>query len=425
VDFKGAKRFLESLIDYEKKPGYPRSLEGFREFLAEFDNPHEKLPPTILIVGTKGKGSTAAFLTAGLMSKGFKVGTYTSPHLVDIRERITINFEKIPEEKFAALVQRIAPALGNRRGIRTFFESLTLMAFLHFLDEKVDYVILEAGLGGRLDATNVVDQSATVITPIDYDHTEILGNTLMEIAREKSAVIKSGNPVFSAPQEPEVSEVIKKRAGKFDAPLYFLNGSARIWGDKVSLTGSEYSFAFKGSERKLMVPLLGRYQIYNSALAALALEGVGLDGFDFESTVLRGRLEVLTENPFVVVDGAHNPFSMRVAFDSLEELFPFEKLFLVLGISSNKDLRRIMDVVDSRACALIATRARNPRAMDPWLIAETAEDYRISKIRVSSEPEKALEIALKMASPRDLVFVTGSFYLAGDILKYWESRQAS
>jgi dihydrofolate synthase/folylpolyglutamate synthase len=416
VDFREAQDFLYSLIDYEKKPGLPHDLEGFKRFLKEIGSPQDELNEVIHIVGTKGKGSCGAHLVAALSSLGKRVGLFTSPHLVDIRERITINFNKIPEDRFADYVERLSSYAKGKKGIRTVFEILTATALLYFRDEKVDVAVFEAGLGGRLDATNVFKDKVTVITPISFDHTNILGKTLNSIAREKAAVIPEGGKVFTSEQEPEVMEVIKGITRERNAHLFILREQVSYRVEKVSLEGTEVSVNFKNNQHKFYTPLLGRFQAQNLALASSCLLEMGYSPFSFDKVSLRGRLEILRESPYLVVDGAHNPYAMRSLIDSVEEIFPYRNLIVVFGASKDKDIPRLIEIIAPAVDILIITRALNPRACTPWEIVEEAKEERISKIKVVEHPVKAVELALKMADNGDMILVTGSFYLVGDVL---------
>lgn len=417
MNFKEAQDFLYSLIDYEKKPGLPHDLEGFKKFLKEIGSPQEELREVIHIVGTKGKGSCGAHLTAGLTSVGKKVGLFTSPHLIDIRERITINFEKIPEEKFADYVERLSFYAKGKRGIRTVFEILTATALLYFRDEKVDVAIFEAGVGGRLDATNVFEDKVTIITPISFDHTNILGNSLQSIAKEKAAVINEGGKVFTSEQEIEVFDVIKSFIRDRNAELIVLREQVPYRVDKVDLKGTETTVKFLNNSHSFFTPLLGRFQAQNVALAAACLWGTGYSSFSFDGVSLRGRLEVLSESPYLALDGAHNPYAMRFLIDSVEEIFPYKNLIVVFGASKDKDISRMIEILAPAVDVLIITRSLNPRACSPWDIAEYAREERISKLKVVEHPQKAIQLALNMADNEDMVLVTGSFYLVGDILK--------
>lgn len=422
MDFKEAQDFLYSLIDYEKKKTYVESLDPFREFLQRIGNPHHYLKNPILIVGTKGKGSTSHFISYGLNSLGYKVGLYTSPHLTDMRERIKINGEKIPEDRFTYYISKLKPFIEKKRGMRTVFETLTSMAFLYFLDEDVDFCVLEAGLGGRLDATNVVNQILTVITPISFDHTHILGKKIYQIAREKSAVIKNQNPTVSAPQHLYAMEVIKNAAKKQKSPLYVLGKDAKFEIKRLSL--NEIEIYYRGIQIKKVFKsfLTGKFQAKNMALAALALEVLGLKEFNFQETKIEGRFEILMKRPLLIVDGAHNTLSIKSSLDSMKKIAG-EYFSLIFGINKDKEVKKIVKlIIASNPSYVYLTKADTPRAMSPEELELIFLNFGFSKVKSFSQPFEALKAAL---SREDKILVTGSFYLAGEIKSLSEKIIAS
>ncbi|HID11983.1 MAG TPA: bifunctional folylpolyglutamate synthase/dihydrofolate synthase, partial [Candidatus Latescibacteria bacterium] len=363
MTYREAEAFLFSLIDFEKRKGFVRSLEPFRAFLEELGNPHRKLPPSILVVGTKGKGSTVVHLVRGLMDQGFRVGSFSSPHLVRGTERIRINESEIPPERFAGYVARMKPVLHGRRGYRTVFEALTAMAFLYFVEEGVDWAVFEAGLGGRLDATNVVDQRCTVITRIGFDHTDILGDTMAQIAREKAAVIKSAQPVISTPQDPEALAVIERRAEEKGAPLTVLGRDVPFALLSADLRGSRS----RVGDAVVETTLPGLFQAENAAVAHLALSALGYPVRSFRDLSLEGRFEVVQKEPLaLVLDGAHNPTAARALVRSIQALFPDRKqVHIVFGVSRGKDIRGILKALQELSPRFYFTRAQVIRAEKP------------------------------------------------------------
>jgi len=419
MEFKEAVSFLYSLIDYEKKKGYVESLDPFREFLSQFDNPHLKIKKPILIVGTKGKGSTAHLIATGLNSLGFKVGLYTSPHLVDIRERIKINGLKIPEEKFAYYMDLIRPYLEGKRGIRTVFETLTLMAFLYFLEENVDYAVLEAGLGGRLDATNVVNQILTVITNVSYDHMEILGNKLTQIAWEKGMVIKNKSPVACSSQHPSVYKVLSKIAQEHKAPFYPLPRNARFRVLDDSLDHLTISYKGLYDEKIFTIPQGGNFQAKNIALSALALEVLGFQNFSFENFKIEGRFEILSQRPLVIIDGAHNVASVRALLQAVKRTVGKDITF-VFGINADKEVKKVVKEISKfNPKNIILTRSQSPRAEKPESLAELFKKYGKKEVFVEGNAVEALKKALLLG---DKILVFGSFYLAGEIKEFYNSH---
>jgi len=414
MEFNEAVQFLYSLIDYEKKKGYVESLEPFLDFLKEFDNPHLRVPQPILIVGTKGKGSTAHLVAGGLKSLGFKVGLFTSPHLVDIRERIKINGIKIPEKTFAKYVEIIKPHLVGKRGFKTVFETLTSMAFLYFTDEKVDYAVLEAGLGGRLDATNVVNQILTIITNISYDHMDILGHKITQIAKEKAAVIKNPNPVVVASQHPAVYKVITEFSEKHNAKLYLLNQEAKykLIEAKLDKTVIKYKGLFK--EKILTLNQGGTFQAKNMALSALALEVLGFNNFSFEKVKIEGRFEVISENPLIIIDGSHNFDSVRKFLNSTLKIVGKDCVF-IFGINRDKEYEKIVrEIIRVDPAYVIVTNSQSPRALKSEELLEVflKNGIQREKIESAKSAQQALEIAMKRGKT---ILVFGSFYLSGEV----------
>ncbi len=412
MEYSQALTFLFSLIDYEKKKGYVETLDEYKKFLENFGNPHLKLKNPVLIVGTKGKGSTAHLIAGGLQSMGFKVGLYTSPHLIDIRERIKINGEKIPEERFAEYISRIKPFIEGKRGFRTVFETLTLIAFLYFLEENVDFAVLEAGLGGRLDATNVVNQRLTVISNISYDHMEILGNTLTKIAREKAMVIKNSNPVVVASQHPQVYKVIEKIAQQYGAQIFYLTRNTRYRVKNFKI--EELIVEYQGIGKKHIFHLNqgGIFQAKNVALSALALEVLGLDNFNFENVRIEGRFEVLSRSPLLIIDGAHNMDSVKKLLHSVNKLLGKDVTF-IFGINADKEVTKIVSkIAHFNPAKVIITKSQSPRAEIPDKIQKIFQEFGYYNTLLSDSSKSALEMALKIS---DRILVFGSFYLAGEI----------
>uniref|UniRef100_A0A7V3ZZG4 tetrahydrofolate synthase n=1 Tax=candidate division WOR-3 bacterium TaxID=2052148 RepID=A0A7V3ZZG4_UNCW3 len=414
MEFNEAVEFLYSLIDYEKRKGYVESLEPYLNFLKEFDNPHLKVPRPILIVGTKGKGSTAHLVAGGLQSLGFKVGLFTSPHLVDIRERIKINNKKIPERAFTKYIELIKPHIEGKRGFKTVFETLTLMAFLYFIDEKVDYAVFEAGLGGRLDATNVLSQILTIITNISYDHMDILGPKLTDIAREKAAVIKNSNPVVVARQHPSVYQVIKKACEKTKAKMYLLSEYAKYKLVEAKLNRTLIKYKGLSGEKLLLLNQGGIFQAKNMALSALALEVLGFENFNFEGIKIEGRFEVISENPLIIIDGSHNYDSVKNFLNSTLKIIGNDCVF-VFGINRDKEYEKIIkEIVKVNPSFIIVTHSQSPRALssDELLQFFLKNGMPKEKIKSAENVQKAIEIARKKGNK---VLAFGSFYLAGEI----------
>ncbi len=386
ADFERAISWLNSLVNYERKGGYTKDLSRFRALLDSLGNPQEAPALKILIVGTNGKGTAAWHLAWALGA-----GLYTSPHLVDLRERISVAGRVIPKAALTKELLRIKPLVGARRGFATFFEVLTASAFSYFAGEGLEAWVLEAGLGGRLDATNAVHQDITVITKISLDHTHILGNTLREIAREKAAVVKGGD-VITLPQEPEVMDEIEAAVRE---------GGARLWvvEPKVLEAGPEGTM-FQLEGREFWTPVPGVHQAVNAALAVKALEILGFEEVDFSGLEVPGRLQRLRN---FVLDGAHNPNSLAHSLREAKRLFGVKKV--IFGVSRDKDISRMAELL--RGFEVILTRANTPRAAEPMVLAK-----HFPEAGITSSVEEALELARE-----EPTLITGSFYVVGEALR--------
>jgi dihydrofolate synthase/folylpolyglutamate synthase len=434
-----ALQYLYSLTDYERmrKPrDAATSIFGLGRMEALLDHlghPERRLR-IVHVAGTKGKGSTAAMAAAILQHAGARVGLYTSPHVESVRERIMVNGEWIPEARIAALLNRLYPYLEASRTsgdkyMPTFFETFTVAAFLHFLDERTDYAVLEVGLGGRLDATNVVLPLVCGITPVSFDHTDKLGDTLAQIAAEKAGILKPRVPVVVAPQEPEALDVIRRRAAEFDCPCLLV-------GRDVTLSGENDHLAVTTPRRTydaLRVPLAGEHQQVNAAVAiALAEEAAAATDRPLSPDAVRAglaavrwraRIETVGQHPTLVVDAAHNVASIRALLDTLETSFTYRRLLFVLGIAADKDVDGILSELAPKASFIVFTRASSPRACAPEELVERWQRLSPIEALACEPPEDALTLARRRAQPDDLLCVTGSFYLAGDILAALGGKQ--
>lgn len=384
--------------------------------LSRLNSPHEKYQ-TILVGGTNGKGSISSMIAAILCESGFKVGLYTSPHLIDVRERIKVNGEMITSEDMIRYILDVKKELRNDE--LTYFEFLTAIAFLHFLRAKVDIAVLEVGMGGRLDATNVVKPLVSVISNISYDHQMYLGDSLDAIAREKAGIIKFGSICVIGAKQKEVIDVIEGICLERKTVLYRLGREIKI---RVYRNGT---FDYRGivnNYKKLACPLKGRHQSENAALAIAAVELIRGQGFAVEENAIRkgienvkweGRLEVLRQEPLIIADGAHNPGGIIALCRSLRREFDYNKLVFIFGVLNDKNysamLRRIALLADS----LIVTKPKTERAVPLDELSSCAKRY-ISKVEIAENISEALEMALSKARRDDLICVTGSLYLVGE-----------
>lgn len=413
--YQGSIEYLFGL----QKHGIKFGLNSTSSILSRVGNPHQKLR-CIHIAGTNGKGSTAAMLSSMLREHGLKVGLYTSPHLVRFTERFRVDDREVGPSRILEVFETIRAGLDDREP-PTFFEVVTAMGFLYFAQEQVDWAVVETGMGGRLDATNVVHPRLCIITNVSFDHQEYLGVTLAAIAREKAGIIKKGVPVVSGVSQPLVKGILKAACFKMDAPLYLLRKDFR-----VRRAGDEF-FLYQGLKRRwnsLRVNLSGTHQCQNAGLALAALEvlekseAVSIDP-DAVERGLAGvswpaRLEVLKRDPMVVLDGAHNPHGAESLREALKSCFSYRKLHLVLGIMADKDIRGMLKTLLPMAETAIFTQPRYARAASPEILKRLARSF-LSRHYVIPDAASAIQQAEHLAEPGDLICITGSLYFAGEV----------
>ena len=430
MDYRQSLGYILSFTDYERLPGYLYRADNFdlrrmSSLLDMLGSPH-LLPRSIQVAGTKGNGSTAAMIASALTASGGRTGLYTSPHLHTFRERIAIDGRPISEEQFAALASRVRPAVErvNRQrgyGELTTFEILTALAFLFFAAQEADFQVLEVGLGGRLDATNVAQPELCVITSISLDHAEVLGDSVGLIAGEKAGIIKPGAVVVSAPQPAEAEVVIAEACRRQDASLVLVGRDVTWEALESGLTGQAFEVSGRLGAYRLSIPLLGRHQLENAATATAALEVLGI-GPDHIARALAGvrwpgRLEVLRTAPLLLVDGAHNADSARRLRQTIEESITYRRLILVIGASADKDIAGMLGELAPIADIAIATRSRHPRALEPHLLLAELENRGIAA-EAAGSVSAAIERALELAAPTDLVCASGSLFVAAEAIEH-------
>lgn len=433
MDYPRAKKFLDGLVNYEQFPKavYDFDLDGFQEFLKTIGSPEKKLKSVILVAGTKGKGSTCALLESALRTAGYKTGLYSSPHLVSIRERISISGRDIGKKTFARLVATVAPAVKNFPGRPiTYFEVLTAVAFLAFVEAETDYTVLEVGLGGRLDATNVTKPVVSVITRIGLDHTEILGDTLEKIAREKAGIIRDLVPVIAAPQEPSVADVLRKKCHDTVSRLIFVDDEAAAEWVRLDPTGTLFLARGPWGKRWAFIPLLGRHQITNALTALVTLYHLKITekepdtlwhlfGKGLGLTRLRARAELIKKEPPVLLDTCHNPDSAAALRATVKEVFNGMPVTLVLGLSSDKPIEPIIKALLPFARRTFMTQARSVRAQPVEILVQAARNAGF-KADPIIPVKAALKKALSGLKKNELLIVTGSFYIARDTLDFFK-----
>jgi dihydrofolate synthase/folylpolyglutamate synthase len=431
-------------------PSHKFDLAHMRVLLREMNHPEQAFPG-VLIAGTNGKGSTAATLASILRASGLKTGLYTSPHLIRINERIRVNGSEISDGNFAQLhgeVDRIAESLVERGELPwhpSFFEMMTAIAFAHFAGERVDIAVLEVGMGGRLDATNVVEPLVSVIADISLDHQKFLGNTVAEIAREKVGIIRPGGVVVTLPQQPEANDVIGNTILDLDA----IGVSAVQYVPPVSPASSEYRVASTGKNsppvyryplqvmgKQILVetPLVGRHQLRNLALAIAAAEELskkGIPGITSESiergireTRWPGRFQVFpaqANRPEIVLDVAHNPAGAWALRSALSEQYEDRPLIFVFGAMRDKAISEMAEILFPLAERVIATQPENPRSASPEEIQQAASRTG-TEIELVAAPQTALERARASADAKSVIVITGSIYLVGEAMRLLEVK---
>jgi dihydrofolate synthase/folylpolyglutamate synthase len=400
------------------------TLDRPRRVLAALGNPHQRYP-VIHITGTKGKGSVGAMCASALSASGLKAGLYSSPHLQDFRERFRVDDQLISPEDFVALVNQMRPVVDSIADI-TWFEVTTALAFLYFAQQNVDAAVIEVGLGGRLDATNVVTPVVSVITSLSYDHTLLLGDSLASIAREKGGIIKPGVPVVSAPQPGEALEVLSEIAAGRYAPMTLIGRDWLYIHESSTYNGTRFQAGPEDQPLEAYYTgLPGEHQALNATVALAALHHGRTAGVAVRSEGIRagfervdwpGRLEVVNHTPLLVLDAAHNAASARRLQAALEELFPQRPLALIFGVSADKDVSGIFDALLPLADYLIAVQAVHPRALAPDEIAAIARQrgyYRV--IEEIPQVEAALHRASQLVGPQGLICTTGSLFVVGEM----------
>jgi len=432
MDFKAAVDYILSFADYERMPrsAVVFDLRRIEQLLERLGNP-QNAAKSVHIAGTKGKGSTSAMIASILSQSGYRTGLYTSPHLLNIRERIQVDGQLIAEDEFVRLTAMIKPEVEavNARGdfgTLTTFEILTALAFACFREKEIAYQVLEVGLGGRLDATNVVKPQVCVITSISYDHMDVLGDTLTKIAGEKAGIIKSGSIAVSVPQSPEAMRVIKDVCQQKGVKLVRV-GSDVTW-QRKSFRPEGQSFEIQGlmDKYQLSVPLVGEHQLENAAAAVAAAEVLAeLGGRITGETIARGianvswpgRLQILRRKPWVIVDGAHNGDSIRRLVAALKQYFPFGKAVVIFGASSDKNIAAMVAELVSFPDRVIVTRSHHPRALAvERLVDEFSKQGMMPE--TSEDVETAMAQSLSIAGPDDLICATGSLFLVAEVMEY-------
>ncbi|MFZ5884637.1 MAG: bifunctional folylpolyglutamate synthase/dihydrofolate synthase [Chloroflexota bacterium] len=422
--YNQALDYLYSFVDYSLKHASELAKAEFNldrmfALMEALGNPQNQYP-IIHVAGTKGKGSVSALCASALQAGGYKVGLYTSPHLLDYCERIQVNGEPIAHQLLVELVEEVKPAVARIPKLTTF-EITTALGFLAFARQGCNAAVIEVGLGGRLDATNVVTPRVSVITSLSMDHMAVLGDTLAKIAGEKAGIIKEGVPVVSAPQKEEALEVILRVARERNAPLTLVGRdvtfepiSSSLDGQKLRIQNSEFG-----------IPLLGAHQLENAATAYAAIKASGIPVSEeaiqkgFSQVKWRARFEIARRNPPVIFDSAHNQDSFAKLRQTLDEYFPGKEVYLIFGASEDKNIPGMFAEMKPKIKRLIVTRADHPRALEVEKILELAKQAGVESEAVSpveSALARALELSAKDGS---IVLSAGSMFVTAEVMSAW------
>jgi dihydrofolate synthase/folylpolyglutamate synthase len=441
MNYEAAVRYLLSLGRELAAPTQAAAakfdLENITVLSERLGRPDQAYP-SAHIAGTNGKGSTAAFLESILRSAGFRTGLNTSPHLEKINERIRIHGEEISDESFAQSFTRIRVlieellAAGKLRAHPTYFECVTAMAFESFARERVEFGVFEVGLGGRLDATNILSPVVTIITRIDFDHENFLGHSLKEIACEKAGILKSGVPLVLAEQHPEAREVIVARAESLGCPVVEPAQLFRVDRESMEIgrVFARVIEADSGKNFEISPSLPGRFQLQNALNALAAGRFLQNRGFripdealtnGIANTVWPGRLEKLQSAPDIYLDGAHNPGAARELAHFLEQNFQGRKIWLLYAALRDKAVDEVAGLLFHHAAEVVFTAPLTARAVSAAQLAEIA-GHHAARFSVIPDAERAFERALAEAAPEDAIFITGSLYLVGQLRHYWKHR---
>jgi dihydrofolate synthase/folylpolyglutamate synthase len=450
--YQDALDYLYSFVDYSLERSYRYSAELFdlgrvRRLLHALGDPHERYP-AFHIAGTKGKGSVTAMIASGLRAAGYRTGMYTSPHLIHFTERIQVDGQPISEPDLVAGVREIQPLVDQVPNLTTY-EIVTAVAFAHFARAGVQAASIEVGLGGRLDATNVLHPVVSVITSLSYDHTHLLGDRLSDIAREKAGIIKPGVPVVSAPQQHEAERVIEEVARAQGSPLvrvghdwlyapgwHDLDGQAlHVWSAKEQPLMDAFVESAGGEEwvpPRFDLPLLGHHQVVNGAVAYAALQVARERGLAISEEAIRegfrtvrwlGRFQILSRAPMIVIDSAHNRDSALKLRIALDDYFPGQPVTLIFGASADKDIEGMFLELAPRVSRVIVTQAVHPRAAEPAEVVALAHQHGL-RTEVVSPVRAALETAIGRARPNEVILSAGSLFVSAEILSAWDEIAA-
>lgn len=445
--YQAALDYLYGFADYSVKRSYRYSAEVFelqrvRDLLAALGNPQEKFK-SFHVAGTKGKGSVCALIASVLQQAGFRTGLYTSQHLLRFNERIRIDGVDIPDDDLVSTLDRMKPHIEAIEDL-TLYEIVTALAFSYFAEQGVQYAAIEVGLGGRLDATNVIEPVISIITSLSYDHMHLLGDKLSDIAREKAGIIKTGVPVILAPQQLEAEHVVTAVAEKhgsrviqvgkdwlFAPGSHHRNGqSLLVWPASEQELMDAFVASAGGEEwtpLRYQIPLLGYHQIINGAVAYAALMEAKKLGLQLPDTAVQngfrevkwpGRFQVLNGDPVIVIDSAHNRDSALKLRTALDDYYPGQPVTLIFGASADKDIEGMLSELIPRVTRVIVTQADHPRAESPERLSDIAHSHGV-RVETARPVSQAMKRAIQIARPGEVILICGSLFVAGEALRAW------
>ena len=440
--YKEAINYLYARTDYERQSHLRYNVTTFNldrmeKLLSRLGNPHKKIA-TVHIAGTKGKGSTATMLAKMLEANDYTVGLYTSPHVVDLHERIVVNSKMISDSEMLGLLNRIYAPVERiaKNDAPTFFEIMTALAFMHFVDKKVDIGIIETGLGGRLDSTNVIQPKVVGITSLSIDHQSQLGDTINSIAKEKAGVFKRGVPIVTIQQDPEAMRVLKSQAAAVKAPLSVagkdIDFSYRFETSREHGPHTRICLTTKTSKfEHLRVPLHGKHQAINCGLALAMLDKLKSSGYKIDNekatqglnkVSLPGRMEMICDDPRIMIDAAHNAASIQALMLAIGQNVPYDSMVVIFGCNNDKDVAGMLGKLQYGADKVIFTRSNSVKAMSPEDLADMYTEICSKMCQTAPSLNEALALARSAVGKEDLICITGSFYLIGQAKMLFQSR---
>ncbi|MGZ3497158.1 MAG: bifunctional folylpolyglutamate synthase/dihydrofolate synthase [Vulcanimicrobiaceae bacterium] len=430
MNFAQAQTYLLGTINETVSRREPYRLDRMRSLLRELGNPHDRYP-TVHVGGTSGKGSTSTMIATVLTTSGKRTGLHTKPHLRSMVERARVDGVNVSEERFAELLEEMMPAIERTAAAfsrPSYYETLLALAFLHFMHEGVDVAVIEVGVGGKLDGTNVITPEVSVITNVALDHTDILGDTLEEIAADKSGIAKPGIPLVSAVDDPGARRVIEAQCAQVGAPFLSVIDTVDVRERGPSQSGQEFTVTTPRATYEIAMPVLGAFQERNAATAILALEQLPASLRPAPDAVERGlarlalpgRMEYFPSHPAVVFDVAHNPDKASHLVDSLRRRFPDRRFTFIIAVTESKDAHEILRAFTDLPASFIFTSfdAAGRVASKPQRLASIAQDLGIWG-RAIADPVEALSVARRNASADDVVVVTGSTFVVAELREWW------